>query len=414
MVTPPLSDELLAEAVKGYAEHGNNMVHAAAALGIAPSTLRTRLKIAARSGMAPGHWTSGTAPGFIVDRVNITRGKDGVERTHERQVPEGQLDASAIPTTHIKGRLTVTSGPNGIERIHQRYMPDEARQAEAMRAAAEAMAEALPRLSPERVPNLTLKHLLTLYTFTDFHLGALCWHKEGGADWDVKIAEAVGMAAMQAMVAQSPPADTGVVSFQGDFMHWDGLLPVTPGHGHVLDADSRFGKVVEVAIRLIRQLVSLALQKHRNVRLLILEGNHDISSSLWLRKLFGALYENEPRVAVHDSELPYFAFAWGNTMLGFHHGHLKKNDQLPAFFADQFRSMWGGCSKVYIHTGHRHHKEDKEHSGARVIQHPTLAAKDAYAARGGWLSERAITAVTYHNVFGEVGTTTITPEMLAA
>jgi len=202
------------------------------------------------------------------------------------------------------------------------------------------------------------------------------------------------------------------VNIQGDFLHWDGLLAVTPSHGHVLDADSRFGKVVDVAIRLIRALVAKALSKHEQVTLLVCEGNHDLASSLWLRKLFAALYENETRVQVHNSELPYYAIEWGVQMLGFHHGHLKKNDQLPVLFAAQFRPMWGRCSKVSIHTGHRHHKEIKEHPGAEVVQHPTLAARDAYAARGGWWSERSITAITYSRLWGEVGSVTVTPEML--
>lgn len=48
-----------------------------------------------------------------------------------------------------------------------------------------------------------------------------------------------------------------------------------------------------------------------------------------------------------------------------------------------------------------------------VTQHPTLAARDAYAARGGWFAERAATAIAYHDIFGQVGTVTITPEMVA-
>ena len=219
---------------------------------------------------------------------------------------------------------------------------------------------------------------------------------------------------MAALVDGSPRSRAAIVNIQGDFLHYDGLVAVTPLHGHPLDADSRFGKVVDVAIRLIRHLVAQALGKHDEVTLLIAEGNHDIASSVWLRKLFSALYENEPRVTVHDSELPYYAIQWGKVMLGFHHGHLSKNAQLPALFAAQFRQMWGQCDKVAIHTGHRHHREIKEHPGAEVIQHPTLAARDAYAARGGWWSERKITAITYAKDFGEVASNTVTPEMLEA
>jgi len=48
-----------------------------------------------------------------------------------------------------------------------------------------------------------------------------------------------------------------------------------------------------------------------------------------------------------------------------------------------------------------------------VIQHPTLAARDAYAARGGWQAERQVTSITYSDKFGQVARNTVTPEMLA-
>lgn len=329
--------------------------------------------------MAPGHFNNGTAPGYLMGKVTVQRNANGdVERTWERQ------------------------------------SPDQEQALEALRAAVEAMAGEIAPAAPIAAPAASLGHLLTLYTFTDYHLGALCWHKEGGADWDCGIAERVGAEAMGALVDGAPASSRAIVNIQGDFLHYDGLQAVTPTHGHVLDADSRFGRVVDVAIRLIRQLVAKALAKHEHVTLLICEGNHDIASSLWLRKLFCALYEQEPRVTVHDSELPYYAIQHGKVMLGFHHGHLRKNDQLPALFAAQFREMWGKCAKVAIHTGHRHHREIKEHAGAEVVQHPTLAARDAHAARGGWWSERRLTALTYHSEFGEVASNTVTPEMLEA
>ena len=46
-----------------------------------------------------------------------------------------------------------------------------------------------------------------------------------------------------------------------------------------------------------------------------------------------------------------------------------------------------------------------------VVQHSTIVARDAYAARGGWMSERTMKAITYHSIFGEVGRITVTPEM---
>lgn len=85
---------------------------------------------------------------------------------------------------------------------------------------------------------------------------------------------------------------------------------------------------------------------------------------------------------------------------------------VPLLFASQYSKEWGATTKRYAHTGHRHHVEEKEHSGMTVVQHATIAARDAYAARGGWIAERKIKAITYHAEYGETGTITVTPEML--
>jgi hypothetical protein len=172
-------------------------------------------------------------------------------------------------------------------------------------------------------------------------------------------------------------------------------------------------KMVKTAIRILRTVVAKALEKHQKVVLLLAEGNHDISSSVWLRAMFQALYENEPRIQVIDSELPYYVYQHGETMLAWHHGHLSKNNALPILFASQFPKIWGNTKKRYAHVGHRHHVEEKEHSGMTVIQHSTLAARDAYAARGGWISERHVTSITYSDKFGQVARNTVTPEMLS-
>jgi hypothetical protein len=240
----------------------------------------------------------------------------------------------------------------------------------------------------------------------------LAWHKEGGQDWDLKIAEEVLTGCFEQMVLASPASSTAIVAQLGDWLHFDGMAAVTPTSGHSLDADGRFSKIIQVSVRILRRLVDFCLSRHDKVIVLMAEGNHDMVSSIWLRIMFKSLYENEPRVEVIDSELPYYIHQHGKTMIGFHHGHLKKNDQLPLLFAAQFAPVWGSTTKRYIHTGHRHHVEEKEHSGVTVIQHPTLAARDAYAARGGWIAERQVSAITYHKDFGQVAKNTVTPEMM--
>jgi hypothetical protein len=347
-------------------------------------------------------------------------GRNAQRTADELGVPVSTLKSSASyrevrSPFIVTGRSTLRNLQTGEDMlVWEKESLDKEKAEEARQAAYEAMAGKLPRIAPVAPPKAVNGDLCNLYTFTDYHLGCLAWREEGGADWDLKIAERTLIGGFRAMVSQSPKAHTAVINLQGDFLHTDGLVPATPAHGHILDADSRYPKIVAVAIRAIRQLVSLALERHEDVRLIIAEGNHDESGSVWLRQMFSALYEDEPRVSVDTSALPFYTFLWGETFLGFHHGHKVKNEHLPLLFAAQFRSAWGSTSKAYIHCGHRHHCDEKEYNGATVIQHPTLAARDAYAARGGWIAERAAQSITYHRRFGQVGRVMVTPEMLAA
>jgi hypothetical protein len=334
----------------------------------------------------------------------------GVKRTTFHDRLEAELKASS---QRVVGRSTLRDATGNVVMEWEKTSEDKARAREAMLAAAAAMAGGVPRAARIAAPATVSGDLCNLYTFTDYHLGMLAWGEEAGDDWDLKIAEKTLLAGFQAMVTQSPNAHTALINIQGDFLHTDGLLPVTPAHHHVLDADGRFSKIVAVAIRSIRALVAMALARHTAVHLIIAEGNHDEASSVWLRLMFAALYDQEPRVEVNASELPFYVFQWGKTMLGFHHGHKVKNEALPLLFAAQFPEVWGQTKRRAIHCGHRHHCDEKEYNGVTVVQHPTLAARDAYAARGGWIADRAAQSITYHREYGQVGRVFVCPEMLA-
>lgn len=283
---------------------------------------------------------------------------------------------------------------------------------EALRQSVHAINEEITPAAPVTAPGIVLDALCNLYTFSDFHLGMLAWHEEGGEDWDLTIAEDVLVKSYKYMIENCPPASHAVINIQGDFLHTDGKTPVTPAHGHVLDADSRYPKIRRAAIRIIRSMVHMALGQHQTVHLVIAEGNHDEEGTGWLSDMMAVLYEKEPRLSVNNSALPFYCHQWGKVMLGIHHGHKVKNEALPLLFAAQYPEIWGATKRREIHCGHRHHRDEKEYNGVTVVQHPTLAARDAYAARGGWIADRAAWAITYHKDYGAVGRVMVTPEMV--
>ena len=363
-------------------------------------------------------------PGMSIRFTHTIYDGDGnVTRTTVAEAPDTSFDTGGLDASDardgaglyvVKGVSTLydASGQQRAQWVKTRL--DTERLNAAIKAAADAMAADLPRAEPVTAPNATLAELCVTYTLTDAHIGMLAWHREGGQDWDLAIAERTLVGCFAEAIRAAPAAETAVLNQLGDLLHYDGLSAVTPTSGHILDADGRFTKMVEVAVRVLRQIVALMLAKHGRVHLVLAEGNHDMASSVWLRTMFKALYENEPRITVDDSALPYYAFEFGEVMQCFAHGHLAKPALLPGVMAAQFPAIWGRTKYRYVHCGNLHHAHEKEHAGMIVVQHPTMAARDAYAARGGWHALSAMSAIVYHARFGEVGRSTVRPEMLAA
>lgn len=369
-----VSDDLVKDCIREGLDAGE----AAQRLGITLGDYQRRSTYLVRKGFSPEHDMTHMVPdGYKVKGVSTYYGKDGK--------PRGQWVKSA---------------------------EDRERVMEMLREAVLAMASDLPPEKPVPAPQQTIAKLLNCYVITDYHLGMKAWGEETGANWDTQIAEDTLVAWFGAAIARSPDARIGVFAQLGDFLHWDGNAPVTPTSGHIVDADTRMQMVIRVAIRAIRRIVSMLLQKHEVVHLLMAEGNHDIASSMWLRELFAELYADEPRVIVDTRPDPYYCIEHGATSLFFHHGHKKKLEQLETVFVAKFREVYGRTKYSYAHTGHLHHNVLMEKNTMQIEQHRTLAAPDSHASRGGWMSGRDAKVITYSSTRGEVGRVIVSADML--
>lgn len=290
---------------------------------------------------------------------------------------------------------------------------DDKMREEMMLAAIEGFKDEIPKAVLVNSPPLGNERLCNCYVITDYHFAMMSWKEETGADWDIKIAEETIIKWFQQAIAQSPKAHYAVFAQLSDFLHFDGMDAVTPASKHLLDVDSRFSKVVRSVIRILRSIITMLLEKYTHLHLLMADANHDPVSQIWLREWFSVLYENEPRITVDTSPNPYNAYEFGNTALFFHHGHKRNVSNISTVFASQFREIYGRTKYAYAHMGHLHHIDIKENNLMIVEQHRTLAANDAYGARGGHLSGRDAKVITYHREFGEVSRLTINTAMLA-
>lgn len=359
------------EVISALCDHGSR-AKAAKSLGCSDDNVKQILKrvrnIASKAGHSPEH---------------------GMTKT----VPEGFL---------VKGTSTLYDSAGQQKMQWVKSSIDDEAQYRIMSELVSSLTEDIPsRVTIERDRCVKNQDLANMYTITDYHIGMLAWGDEGGADWDVKIATKTLKQTFSEMIDRSPDAETAIINQLGDFLHYDSMESVTPTSGHMLDADSRPEKMIQAGIDCLDYLITEALRTHDRVILVCAQGNHDVYSSLFLRNMFKRLYRDNKRLEIIDSALPFYAFKFGDNMLGFHHGHKVKFDSLPALFANEFREMFGTTERTYIHMGHYHHKEIKEAGKTMIEMHRTLAARDAYASYGGYYSERAADVITYHRRNGE-------------
>lgn len=392
-------------AVAAYREHGTKQA-AADSLGWTRSKMRRHLHRAAEKGLlGPAE----KLPGFAIRQIT-TKDADG---TIVQQRKEAGPVYEPTDTLALKGK---TSWVNAEGRVTQQVIMERA-DADTQRAILDAtiaaLKEDLPRVSIMPAPQGTQASLLNQFTITDNHFGMLSWREETGSDYDLRIAEQLLLDWFAAAIDLAPDAHTAVLAQIGDLMHHDALESVTPAHKHVLDADSRLQKVIRVVIRTIRRIIDMLLQKHSHVHVIMASGNHDPASSAWLREMLAVMYEDEPRISVDNSPSLYYAYEWGKTALMYHHGHKRGVNNVDATLAGTFRELYGRSKYAYAHVGHRHSDEGRKSGLMYIEQHETLAAPDAYAAGGGWLSGRSAKVITYHREFGEVGRLTLRPEMVA-
>lgn len=399
-----LPTEELRRRAEAYREHGT-LVKAAQALGIGKSALHDSIKRAAEAGLLG---TEPVLPGFRISKISNTPSGTFIQQTQERG------DRFEVPAGHVvKGVSALVDGEGRVIQQWQKTAVERESQLVAFRAMVDGLKENLPRITIMPAPQHVEEDLLNQFVVTDSHFGMLAHREETGADYDVRLAEQLLLDWFAAAVAGAPQAHTAVLAQLGDLLHHDALESVTPAHKHVLDADSRLHKVVRVVIRTLRHVVDMLLQKHKHVHVVMASGNHDPASSVWVRELLATIYENEPRVTVDTSPMLYYAYRWGDTALFYHHGHKRGVSQVDATLAGMFRKMFGASKYAFAHVGHLHSDEGRKSALMYVERHETLAAPDAYAAGGGWLSGRSAKVITYSRRYGEVARATLRPEMVA-
>jgi hypothetical protein len=275
-----------------------------------------------------------------------------------------------------------------------------------------SLAEGLPKVKSATSKSQKFRNdTVAVYPMGDPHFGMFSWGEESGEDFDLKIAERDLCSAVDRLVDTVPACDEALIVNLGDFFHADNQAGTTT-KGTTLDTDTRWAKVLRVGVKAIRQCIESALRKHNHVTVINAIGNHDEHTAMFLSVALLNIYENEPRVTIIANPTIKHYYRFGKNLIGVHHGHTIKMQDLPFQMAVDRAQDWAETQFRYFLTGHIHHDSKKEVGGVIVESFRTLAAKDAWHTSMGYHAGRDMKAILFHKEFGEVERHTVSVEMI--
>jgi hypothetical protein len=322
--------------------------------------------------------------------------------------PEHDMDKPCPEGFTIKGISTNYDESGNVRQQWVKTHIDRERSMELLKDAVEAIVEPCKGLArPVKKPKITRKDLMACYPIAEPHMGLYSWEAETGADYDVNIAEALLIESMEELVDSVPPSDECLILNLGDYFHMDDSSNQTKQSGNALDVDGRWAKVFQTGVKAHREMIAIALKKHRKVVVKSGIGNHDAQSIFCLMSMMEAYFENEPRVEIHLPINPFAYHTFGKNLIGLHHGNGIKIAELPMIMAADKSKEWGEAVYRVFFRGHIHHKELKEYAGCLVESFRSIAAKDSWHNASGYRAGRAMEAIIFNRDGGEHGRRTV-------
>lgn len=217
----------------------------------------------------------------------------------------------------------------------------------------------------------------------DFHIGLLSELDEVGESYNTEIAIKYFNTCIDNIIEKSKNKKFNKIIFVnlGDFIHINNNEGTT-AKGTKQDTCGRvtsiFTKALDMLIDCMEKLIDIA-----PVEVISVSGNHDRETSFYLFTSLEKAFRNDKRIVFNVTSNPFKAKRYGNVLLGWTHGDLKKEnytDWLQVNYSKDFgESKWRE-----IHSGHIHSQGIIDKSGVLVRFLPKLCAASSWEHMNGY------------------------------
>lgn len=205
--------------------------------------------------------------------------------------------------------------------------------------------------SPQKVN----EDLMIEWLLMDHHLGMYAWAAETGADYDLQIARDLIVQAAHKIFSISGHVQKAIIVLGGDTLHADNRSAQTEKSKHPLDVDSRYPKSADVIEESMTAAIEIALAKAKEVEVVVLSGNHDYHSAIWLARVLRAYYRMNKRVTINTSPEKHKFSRFGSNYFMYSHGDTGTNNRLATFMLNHIIDEGlQGIKRKYVRKGHLH------------------------------------------------------------
>jgi len=287
------------------------------------------------------------------------------------------------PQVHTNYQIAVTLRPQSFEEGIQRQVTEAIRDS---------------RYKHIKAPNVHIgkddNEILLVVGITDHHFGLYCWAAETGLNYDLKIARKLYVDAFKQLLDRAMMWGKVVkvwFPIGSDLFHINDPSNMTPGHGHVLDVDSRLKKVAVTAKLALAESIAYAAGLVPDVEGFWVPGNHDPESSMWMSMILEEKFADNERVTIDTSPKKRKFLKFGKCALMFTHGDKENARDYPALFLGERLDIAGSCEHFEVLQGHKHKEEvrvwtaESSHGIVTARTLPSLISRDAWHYEKGYI-----------------------------
>lgn len=253
----------------------------------------------------------------------------------------------------------------------------------------------------------------------DAHLGKLCDPLESGGTYNLEVASALYLQSVEALLqrAQGYDIEEFLLPIGNDFFNSDhksgSTTAGTPQH-EASRWRTTFSRGAALIVNVIERLRQIA-----PVKVVLVHGNHDEQTNYFLGEVLAGTYRKDLDVTIDHSQPSRKYVQWGKCLLGFTHGNMEKQAELPHIMATEQKKLWAETTYREWHVGHTHHLkvtrnrprvqksvqvEAHEHMGVVVRVLRSLSDVDDWHYQKAYIgSIRAAEGFIFHKEEGLIG-----------